>query len=689
MRSRPRSSSLANPSPGHRSIRGFRAVLGLVASVALAASSPVSAQEPTAERDLRPGLSALAMQAPPAVMGLLDPYRADPKSHEVAEALEEAEASGFPATSDDYVLVARLWRRAGETEMALRFLEAVPMAETGSLALLERARVLLESDANREAGTRAYWAACERLDEAAIPEFRADLLSVSTPDERERWHSGEADLSDCGWLRDFWNERAQRMAISADERVALHYRRLAHARDWYWIPRPRYAESWADKRGRPDGLPMDDRGLMYVRMGPPETNEGFIGLGSEGVDVDFRLADLSEESTSLLTGFPDEALEERRCWPYPRPGGYRIFCFSQISVSGQARADGDYRLLETIPGNPGSNFYQRYVLNSNLPETWKRSRLRARTAAAFGSARDSWERSLDRAEVRHYGNVGEMKTRENIEAAVAGIPDVPAVLPSVRLRVEALRFLNPSDDSWQLWTLAGVRAGDLTPLTDADGTPMLVAGGRFSVLSGDEIEIHELPARRVPEASMADDDGILFSSVFSAPPGPLPLTVVIEDGNRPNAGNYLLDTLNIPAIGGLPMVSDVAIAQETGGSWTRDGETFLRVTPAHVTNADGSIHSYFEVYQVRPGTNYEVEIRLAPVELTDEILRLDPDELDFRLTFTAQMTGEIGRHHLRLDLGDAAPGEYSLAVRIQDAETKAYSLPSITDVFVPREPNGR
>ena len=689
MPSQLRLSSLSNLTPRHGLIRDSGVALGLLAAVALAVPPSVSAQEPAAERDLRPGLSAPAMQAPPAVMELLDPYRADPEPHEVAEALEEAETSGFPATSDDYVLVARLWRRAGETELALLFLEAVPMAETRSLALLERARVLLESDANREAGTQAYWAACERLDEAAILELRADLLSVSTPAERERWDSGEADLSDCGWLRDFWNERAQRMAISADERVALHYRRLAHARDWYWIPRPRYAESWADKRGRPDGLPMDDRGLMYVRMGPPQTNEGFIGLGSEGVDVDFQLADLSEETTSFLTGFSDEALEEQRCWPYPRPDGYRIFCFSQISVSGQARADGDYRLLATIPGNPGSTFYQRYVLNSNLPEAWKRSRLRARTATAFSSAREPWERSLDRTEVRHYSNVGEVKTRENIEAAVADIPDVPAVLPSVRLRVEALRFLNPSDGSWQLWTLAGVRAGDLTPKPDADGTPTLVAGGRFSVLAGDEIEIHELPARRVPETSMADDDGILFSSVFTAPPGPLPLTIVIEDGNRPNAGNYLLDTLNIPATGGLPMVSDVAIAQEAGGTWTRDGETFLRVTPAHITNADGSIHTYFEVYQVRPGTNYEVEIRLAPVELTDEILRLDPDELDFRLTFTAQMSGEIGRHHLRLDLGDAPPGEYSLAVRIQDVDTKAYSLPSITDVFVPRESGGR
>jgi len=39
-------------------------------------------------------------------------------------------------------------------------------------------------------------------------------------------------------------------------------------------------------------------------------------------------------------------------------------------------------------------------------------------------------------------------------------------------------------------------------------------------------------------------------------------------------------------------------------------------------------------------------------------------------------------HHLRLELGDTKPGEYTLAVRVQDADSKAYSLPAVTDLFV-------
>lgn len=639
-----------------------------------------------------------ALTAPPAVASLLDPFRADPTADEVAETLEaQARTTGFPRTMEDQVLVARLWRRAGQTESALGTLERIPMAETGSLALLERARTLLEADAHRDGGTRAYWAACEPLDPGALADLRADLLPVSTPAEREAWAAGSANFADCAWLQDFWNERAQGMAISADERVALHYRRLAHARDWYWIPRPRDTESWADKRGRPDGLAIDDRGLMFVRMGPPETDEGFIGFDSQGVSVEFQVAEIPSEATSFVTGIPDDALDEQRCWPYPRPTGYRIFCFSQASVSGQARADGDYKLQQSIVAEPGTHFYHKYVLNSNLPEAWLRDRLRARLAGLssggpeFGRfrLRDGWEVDLDRAERRAYGHRAELTTRDNISAALEAVPDVPAVLPTTRIRVETLRFLNPSEGSWEIWTLASVRAGDLTPAPGVDGVPSLVAGGRFSVRKPEGVEVHEIIPRELPEASVSDDAGIPLTGVFSADPGPLPLTVVVEDGNRAAAGNFLQSTINVPKIGGLPQVSDIAVASTTGGSWTRDGETRLAITPAHITNPDGSIHTYFEVYGVRPGTTYQVELRLAPVEDTERIFRLDREDLAFRLEFAAEMTGDIGRHHLRLDLGEAAPGEYTLAMRIQDENTKAYSLPAITDVFVARDGGGR
>jgi hypothetical protein len=77
-----------------------------------------------------------------------------------------------------------------------------------------------------------------------------------------------------------------------------------------------------------------------------------------------------------------------------------------------------------------------------------------------------------------------------------------------------------------------------------------------------------------------------------------------------------------------------------------------------------------------------VEFRLVRERDAERIWRIEPGDLAFRLQFSSRMTGDIGRHHLRLDLSGTEPGEYVLGVRIQDDSSKAYSLPSVTDVFV-------
>ena len=608
----------------------------------------------------RQAIRGSALTAPPEIAKLLDAYKGNPDSARVARVLaEEAEATGFPGIPFDHLLVARAWRRADASDQAIQALEQIPPDVQQGMPLLERARVLLEHDLNRPAGTRAYWRACEVMDALTRREIEMDLLAISIPAEREVWQQRiAADWEDCGWLREFWAERAQRMALTLDDRVALHYRRLAHAREWFWIPRPRFQTGPADRQGRPAGLPMDDRGLIYLRMGLPETDEGFLG----------------DAGTPFASFDHDESLPKSNCWPYPRSDGYRIFCFSLDRV----RADGDYKLVEGVGGVPGTHFFQKYVKNSNLPK----SAIFHRIWSRGGGLKEPWERALDAVESRAYGLQIAVATRDNIADALQLIPDVPDILPQLRARIETLRFLNPAARRWQVWLLTSVRAGDLAPSSKDEETATLDVSGHFSARAGNAVTVRPLPSRSLATKSVKDDTGIPLRAVFSADPGPLPVTVVIEDMNAPGDGAWLQDTVNVPAIGGLPQVSDLAVAQSEGGTWTRDGETFLRVSPAHNTNEDGSVHTYFEVYGVRSGTEYDVELRLVRADDAADIWRLGADDLAFRLQFRSEMSGDIGRHHLRLVLGDTKPGEYMLAVRIQTADSKAYSLPAITDLFV-------
>ncbi|MFW6031529.1 MAG: hypothetical protein ACOC9T_02970, partial [Myxococcota bacterium] len=521
---------------------------------------------------------------------------------------EQVDETGFPQSDVDRVLVARLWRRAGETVLAHRSLEAVTAGgNAADLSAYETARLWLEAG-NVGRGARAYWHACSATDDAARAEIAWDLMAVSTPEERSQWDTLRPGAATCEWLRRFWAERARLMAISRDERLAVHFQRLAHARDQYWIPRPRFMESMADRHGRPAGLAIDDRGLIYVRMGPPLTSGNF---GSTGDAVE---------------GFDAATLST--CWPYLRASGYRIYCFAQ----GAGRADGDYRLLQGIGGVPGDGFFQKYVVNSDLPQNIKAGLVRGRGLAARSAVRDESEREMDAVEAGRYDRGVVLATRRFADEALKSIPDAPAIRSTAALRFEALRFLNRQSGRWQVWLLASVRAGDLSRSSDGESRTV-DAGGRFAVLVSDRLVVDSFPSVSLEAGAIPPGSGLGLLGVLEAESGPLPFTVVVEDLNAPGAGNWHQDTINVPSIGGLPQLSDIAVAQAEGGTWTRDGETFLKVTPAHITNPDGSIHTYFEVYGVDPGTRYDVELRLAPTEAAERIWRLEPDDLGFRLQF--------------------------------------------------------
>ncbi len=112
---------------------------------------------------------------------------------------------------------------------------------------------------------------------------------------------------------------------------------------------------------------------------------------------------------------------------------------------------------------------------------------------------------------------------------------------------------------------------------------------------------------------------------------------------------------------------------------------FLPVTAAHVTGPDGTVHIYFEVYGIRPGEEYDVEIRLVAEDDADRIWQLDRKTSPIGSRFSSGMseqTDGIGRHHLRLDLSDSASGPYLLGVQVNKASTGEHSLPITTPIGV-------
>lgn len=642
----------------------------LVAGCALAVLG--AARAPDSPRPVRPP----SPDPPEYIEDALTPFREPPDSAEVAGLLERWRADGGLREARDRILGARLWRRAGEVEPALELLGALP--ETGplaALARLERARVGLELDAGGSTpwrGPTDWRAACRALGSLPDDEARSlrdelwkDLGFLATPDEHDTWVTLPRNAV-CGWLEDLIEERAFRMAITPDERLALHYRRLDTARRQFYLDRPRFYVGMTHWHGRRGGEWMDDRGLVYLRMGAPDEASG---CGS-------------------VFGFDDDPLEGdllATCWAYDRPDGYRLYYFStRDKVTQRVSPDGDYYLQESLGprAHPGDPYFQRYVKNADVPRSLVRHLTFSRRLAVRS---DDFDAGLDRAEDLAYRQQMRAATRRFADEALIQIPDVPRVTGASMLW-EALRFLNPADGRWQVWLVASIPVGNLHA-SRGPGTWTYEARARLAARLPDRIRFDSTFNRAVVDDELPADAGLPLRMFVVAEPGPLPISLAVSDATRPGVGAWAQDTVNVARVLPIPTVSDVAVAAAEGGSWTRDGETFLRVSPDHVTNADGEIHVYFEVYGVRRTADYDVEIRLTKNRPVAEVFELDPSEVPFRLDFTATMPyGRVGRHALRLDLSDTPPGEYDLAVRARDAGTGTRGLPTVTPIVVADRP---
>ncbi|MDX1579616.1 MAG: hypothetical protein R3266_14115, partial [Gemmatimonadota bacterium] len=115
--------------------------------------------------------------------------REDPDESDVHEILDRWEArTGGPDDGWDWVTVARLWTRAGNTgraELALAEADEAGGVPAGVL-LLDQARIaFLARDVRL--GEQAYWQGCERADAGAALQYWRDIEVLATPEELERW----------------------------------------------------------------------------------------------------------------------------------------------------------------------------------------------------------------------------------------------------------------------------------------------------------------------------------------------------------------------------------------------------------------------------------------------------------------------------------------------------------------------
>jgi GWxTD domain-containing protein len=111
------------------------------------------------------------------------------------------------------------------------------------------------------AATEAFYAALDKLrkpsayTEKKVIRLYADVVDIMSDAELSRWKALRTTDEKVTFLKRFWHGHDPTPATPVNERLVEHYTRLLYARDKF---------TWIDMRG------YDDRGMIYIKYGPPD-----------------------------------------------------------------------------------------------------------------------------------------------------------------------------------------------------------------------------------------------------------------------------------------------------------------------------------------------------------------------------------------------------------------------------------
>jgi len=592
--------------------------------------------------------------------------RSHPDSAEVQNILSrwELEAEG-PESDYDYLTVTRLWLKAGqasEAELALRrTVRRTGGAVPPGLVLLDQARVAYLAR-DYVIADAAYWRGCEVADQATSIEYWLDIENLATPEEVDDWERFATlpphERRMCAFLRAFWNERAAASAVTVSRRVVQHYQRLRFVRQRYLRRSGKKGPSFSNRIGRPVNSIVDDRGLVYLRMGEPHRR------------------------TSYLAG---ECFQSNESWAYYYPDETHIYHFSagtgvddwwlidnlaDVYICGNPRA-GMSPVNTVGPFIPGASaipvFNELYASRGGLDSRYMQMAFNMkpgnplRFQQAFGRERN-W-------------------TYRDAEFAIDSVPERPDVDVDARLMVEDLQFRSGDVGKTRVWLNGLIEAKRLTPEKLPDGTFKYEVEAVYSLIdSRDRLIQGRQLFETTSEDKLGSDESIPVRIPLQLQPGNYRYTLMVRStvrkrGEQP-VGNYRRDVLTVHEYDAtVPQLSSVAVAPDSGGTWTAGGGVFLKPSPAHNTGEDQIAHIYYEVYGLTPRGEFVTTVHMDP----------EGSGQDFTLEFrrvSGPNAAEPTRGYLRLDLQKTPPGRYEMDVVVTDAATGVSTLPVPLDIIV-------
>lgn len=537
---------------------------------------------------------------------------------------------------------ARLWMALAEAELGLG--DPLPAMDAAARALENGADTSLVLRAQGVArmrmpggeleGAALYLEAIARMTRESTPRFLADYVPMLDPFELDWWHSADVETRRT-WARDYWEHRAALAGVTVEQRIAEHVRRLAEASRLYApVGTGSGASGNADVLRQTElrMLPYDDRGLVYIRRGPPLR--------------ELRIA------SDVFSGLPSTT------WLYASvEGEIDAFHFARSLNSGSA-----FRLVVAPacdPSYPGSPLAGGLV---TVSDGW--------VMAAAGSTEDATRDAVscfsgDARTRQANARLNAIAMRRQALRALAVESPRAAFDNALPAFFDFYMFRGPDGATEVVTPLvvpaqAGVAQPVEVTVTFADRGGGAVRRDATSSTTRDEV--------RQSILSGGESWGVTYARTLVQPADSLDFRVIVRDPSRPDHGGMWGGLVRVRGFTsyGLKM-SDLVVSGAGPGTWTRAGtRLFLLPARSFVPGATASI--FYELYDLAPAATYRTELILRPADegFAVRLWRRLTGSAEVRVRFESQAPDDLGDtlQELRSLRMPTEEGRYMLTVRV-------------------------
>ncbi len=429
------------------------------------------------------------------------------------------------------------------------------------------------------------------------------------------------------FLRRFWGNRDAWALREPGTRLLDHYSRLQYARRHFALEVNRRFYRFVDTY-RSGSTELDDRGIVYVRQGPPE----------------------KRITVPIFGFFPNET------WRYKRADGDLLLHFS----SGGGQSGG-----HQIGGDLGDYHLIPSLLNAGTPG--------GATPAAGG---DSVMLFVSRTPVTDLYAKYMTWGPEGRSRAIREEQRIVALSTTLATQTDADELTFDSALTVVSELIALGTNGNLTMVHVLAGIPVNVGTGSDQRLTTIRTSLGVFDSSGDPVASL--DTAVILRLTGPVAPGSWAFTraqvavspghwtyrLAIEQGG--DRGVVLpRATIAVPNLDGSRIaMSDLVIAP-LPGSWPwplASGDT-VYASPLHTYGRGGRISLYYEVYGLKTG---DYSTRISVYERKGAELGRRRLSLSFHSTARAT----VAREQRTIDLRDLQPGQYWLEVRAGEAVRK-------------------